>query len=82
MNWIKLDIFHLGISAKKHQIFRASKWNINLEKIIKKPLYNEEYTNIGFIKDIFGPVKTPFISVKTKPNQLIDSKTNFYVKLK
>ena len=31
----------------------------------KKPIYNEKYDQVGQIKDIFGPVKMPFISVKT-----------------
>ena len=82
MNWVKLDLYHLGTSTKKHLIFRATKWNRNLEKILKKPIYNEEYRNIGFVKDIFGPIKMPFISVKTKPNEEIDSNTKFYVKFK
>ncbi|MBN1214074.1 MAG: hypothetical protein JXA99_01405 [Candidatus Lokiarchaeota archaeon] len=82
MNWVKLDLHYIGISAKKHQIFRATKWNKNLEKVLKKPIYNEEYNNIGFVKDIFGPIDTPFISVKTKPNQEINPNHNFYAKFK
>lgn len=63
-NWVKLQFFYLGVSKKQHQIFRAKKWNNNLEKIFKKPIYNEKYEQVGVIKDIFGPVKTPFISIK------------------
>ena len=63
-NWIKLNFSYLGESKKQHQIYRAKKWNKNLEKIFKKPIYNEKYEQVGQIKDIFGPEKMPFISMK------------------
>jgi len=66
--WVKLNLFYLGESKKQHRIFRAKKWNDNLEKIFKKPIYNEKYEQIGQIKDIFGPDKMPFISVKATEN--------------
>jgi len=63
-NWIKLNLFHIGTSKKRHQIFRAKKWNENLEKIFKKPVFNEKYEKVGDIKDIFGPKDLPFISIR------------------
>lgn len=81
MNWEKLNLYHLGISTKKHIIFRAAKWNKNLEGIIKKPIFNEDYEKIGFILDIFGPTTNPFISIKPEPNKEIGKSNKFYVKL-
>ena len=80
MSWVKLNFFYLGTS-KKHQIFRAKKWNKNLEKIFKKPVYNENYEKIGIIKDLFGPVDSPFISIKTAPNITLNPNDKIYVKL-
>ncbi|MBD3215430.1 MAG: hypothetical protein GF311_22665 [Candidatus Lokiarchaeota archaeon] len=81
MNWHKLNLFHLGFSAKNHAIFRATKWNKKLEAIIKKPIFNEEYEKIGFILDIFGPHSNPFISIKPEPNIEIGKNNKFYVKV-
>ena len=49
---------------------------------MKKSIYNEAYEKIGLIKDIFGPIALPFISIKTPPNKEFDfNKVNtFYVK--
>lgn len=78
-NWVKLNLFHLGQSKKQHQIFRAKNWTDNLEKIFKKPVFNEKYEQIGQIKDIFGPKTMPFISIKTtKP---FDPKDVLYTKI-
>ncbi len=66
--WVKLNLFYVGQSAKKNQIFRVNHWNNNLERILKQPLYDENYKIIGIIKDIFGPINLPFISIKTLPN--------------
>ncbi len=63
-NWTKLNLFYLGESKKHHRIFRAKKWNDDLKKVFKKSIYNEKFERIGQIKDLFGPVKMPFISVK------------------
>jgi rRNA processing protein Gar1 len=79
-NWVKLDLFYIG-KSKKHQIFRAKQWNSNLERILKQPVYNEKYEKLGHIKDIFGPINVPFISIKTLPNQLIDHNVKVYTKL-
>jgi len=81
LNWEKLNLYNLGVSAKKHAIFRATKWNKKFEDIIKKPIYNEEYEKIGFILDIFGPTTNPFISIKPEPNKEIRKSNKFYVKL-
>ena len=81
-NWRKLDLFYVG-QSKKHQIYRAKKWSRDLEKILKKSIYNENYEEIGHVKDIFGPVERPFISIKTLPNQDFNANENFnlYAKL-
>lgn len=81
-NWTKLDLFYIG-QSKKHQIFRANKWSRDLEKILKKPIYNENYDQIGLIKDIFGPIERPFISIKTLSNQEFNSNEslNLYAKI-
>jgi len=79
-NWVKLNLFYVG-KSKKHQIFRAKQWNSNLEKILKQPVYNEKYEKIGHIKDIFGPINLPFISIKTLLNQLFDHNIKVYTKL-
>jgi len=79
--WIKLNLFYVGQSAKKHQIFRVNHWNSNLERILKQPLYDENYKVIGLIKDIFGPINLPFVSIKTRPNSQFDPNLKFYTKL-
>ncbi len=81
-NWTKLDLFYIG-QSKKHQIFRAKKWSRDLEKILKKPIYDENYDQIGQVKDIFGPIERPFISIKTISNQEFDSNAilNLYAKI-
>ena len=79
-NWVKLNLFYIG-KSNKHQIFRAKQWNSNLEKILKRPVYNEKYKKIGYIKDIFGPINLPFISIKSLPNQRFDSIEKLYAKM-
>ena len=79
-DWIKLSLFYIG-SSKKHEIFRAKKWNRSLEKIIKRPVYDEKYQEIGRIKDIFGPIDLPFISIKTGPVHKFEKNSFLYVKL-
>jgi len=81
-NWTKLDLFYIG-QSKKHQIFRVKKWNRDLEKILKKPIFNENYDQIGHVKDIFGPIERPFISIKTLTNQEFNSNEdlNLYAKI-
>ncbi len=80
-NWVKLNLFHIGESNKQHQIFRAKNWNSNLEKIFKQPIFNEKYEKIGHIKDIFGPIKSPFISIKPLPDQAFNSNDKLYTKI-
>ena len=79
-NWVKLNLFYIG-KSKKHQIFRAKQWNRNLEKIFRQPVYNEKYESIGYIKDIFGPINFPFISIKALPDQPFDTNVKVYIKL-
>jgi len=74
-------LFYLGQSNKKHQIFRVKQWNINLEKIFKQPVFNEKYERVGYIKDIFGPINMPFISIKVLPNQSINPNDTFFSKI-
>ncbi|MHA1399912.1 MAG: H/ACA ribonucleoprotein complex subunit GAR1 [Candidatus Heimdallarchaeaceae archaeon] len=35
---------------------------------IGSEVVNEKMVHVGIVKDIFGPVKTPYVSVKLKPN--------------
>ena len=81
-NWTKLDLFYIG-QSKKHQIFREKKWSRDLEKILKKPIYDENYDQIGQVKDIFGPIERPFISIKALSNQEFNSNAvlNLYAKI-
>ncbi len=80
-NWVKLNLFYIGQSSKRHQIFRAKQWNTKLEHIIKKSIYNEKYEKVGFIKDVFGPVELPFISIKTLSNQSFSPDDKFFTKI-
>ncbi|MHA1803563.1 MAG: hypothetical protein ACTSU4_03390 [Promethearchaeota archaeon] len=50
---------------------------------MKKPVFNEDYEKIGFINDIFGPITSPFISIRvTSSNHEINSNVKLYVKIK
>ncbi|MFX0001935.1 MAG: hypothetical protein ACFE9C_02055 [Candidatus Hodarchaeota archaeon] len=80
-NWIKLNLFYIGTSSKNHQIFRAKQWNNNLEQILKNPIFNEKYIKVAYIKDIFGPMEAPFISIKTLPNQSFNPDEKIYTKI-
>jgi rRNA processing protein Gar1 len=79
-NWVKLNLFYIG-KSKKHQIFRAKQWNRNLEKVFRQPVYNEKYEKVGYVKDIFGPIDFPFISIKALPDQHFDTNLKVYTKL-
>jgi len=74
-----LNLIYQG-QSKKHAIFRAKGWDKKLERVLKKPIFSEEYDKIGKIHDIFGPVKVPFISVKIDKENF-NPQGNFYVKL-
>jgi rRNA processing protein Gar1 len=78
-NWVKLSLFYLG-DSKKNCIFRAKRWNKSLEKVTHKPIFTEEYEEIGIIKEIFGPINLPFISVKAHHKTQIKPNNNYYVK--
>ncbi len=80
-NWVKLNLFYIGQSAKKHQIFRAKQWNSKLEKIFKQPVFNEKYQKVGYIKDIIGPVDSPFLSVKIIPNTQFNPDDKLFTKI-
>jgi len=80
--YIKLNLFYIGTS-KKHLIFRAKKLNKNLAfNIIHKRVFTEQYEEIGYIKEIFGPVNLPFVSIKLTPNQTFDPNSKIYAKLR
>lgn len=80
-NWVKLNLFYLGESTK-NKIFRATKWNIEIDaKIFRKIVYNENYDTIGIIKEIFGPIKLPFVSIRTRPEIEFNPKSTLYVKI-
>ena len=80
-NWVKLNLFYIGQSNKKHQIFRAKQWDKTLEKTLKQSIFNEKYEKIGYIKDIFGPIEIPFISIKTLPNQPFNPNNKYFTKV-
>ncbi|MFX1256250.1 MAG: hypothetical protein ACFFAN_00175 [Promethearchaeota archaeon] len=80
-NWVKLKLFYLGRSKKKHYIFRAKQWNKGLEKIFKQPVFSEKYEKVGYIKDIFGSIKLPFISIQSFPGQEFNPNDSLYTKI-
>lgn len=79
-SWVKLNLFYLG-KSKKHQIFRAKQWNKALEQVVNRPLFTESYEEMGIIKEIFGPVDLPFISVKATSKHEFGSQDKWYVKI-
>ena len=79
--YIKLNLYYLG-QSKKHQIFRAKAWNKSLEKITNRPVFTEEFDEIGSIREIFGPVNLPFISMKISPKKEFNPNDNFYAKMR
>ena len=79
--YIKLNLFYLG-ESKKHHIFRAKKWDKNLEKISNKTVFTEQFEEIGFIKEIFGPTTLPFISMKITSNRSFNPNDNLYAKMR
>ena len=79
--YIKLNLYYLG-ESKKHQIFRTRKWNESLEKITNRPVFTEEFDEIGKIKEIFGPVNLPFISMKISPKKEFNPNDNLYAKMR
>jgi rRNA processing protein Gar1 len=80
--YIKLNLFYLGTS-KKHLVFRAKKLNKDLVfNLMHKRVFTEQYEEIGHIKEIFGPVDLPFISIKLIPNKSFDPNSKIYIKLR
>ncbi len=78
--YIKLNLSYLG-KSKKHHIFRAKGWDKNLEEIFHKTVFTEKYEEIGYIKEIFGPINLPFISINTLPNKSFNPNDNIYAKI-
>ena len=79
--YVKLNLFFLG-ESKKHYIFRAKKWTKDLEKITNKAVFTEEFKEIGLIKEIFGPITLPFISMKIVPETEFNPNDNLYAKMR
>ena len=79
--YVKLNLFYLG-KSKKHYIFRAKKWTKDLEKIINKAIYTEDFIEIGIIKEIFGPITIPFISMKIVPGTEFNPNDSLYAKMR
>ena len=79
--YIKLNLFYLG-KSKKHHIFRAKKWTKDLEKITNKAIFTEDFKEIGFIKEIFGPITIPYISMKIIPETKFNPSDNLYAKMR
>jgi rRNA processing protein Gar1 len=44
-------------------------------------VFNEKYEEIGYIKEIFGPVKLPYLSIKTLSGQSFNPNDEIYVKI-
>lgn len=80
--YIKLNLFYLGKSSKSHLIFRAKKWDKNLEKISNKAIFTEQFLEIGIIKEIFGPITLPFISMKIVSKTDFNPNDNLYAKMR
>ena len=80
--YIKLNLFYLGKPSKDHSIFRARKWDKNLEKISNKAIYTEQFEEIGIIKEIFGPITLPFISMKIVSKTDFNPNDNLYAKMR
>ena len=79
--YVKLNLFYLG-KSKKHHIFRAKKWTKDLEKITNKAIFTEDFKEIGFIKEIFGPITIPFISMNIIPETKFNPNDNLYAKMR
>lgn len=79
-NWVRVTLFYLG-KSKKHHIFRAKRWDKSLEKMLYKSIYTESYEEIGSIKEIFGPITQPFISIKTSSIHDFNPENKFYIKM-
>jgi len=79
--YIKLSLHYLG-ESKKHYIFRAKRWDKNLEKISNKAVFTEQFEEIGFIKEIFGPISLPFISMKIASKTDLNPIDNLYAKMR
>ena len=80
--YIKLNLFYPGESKKQNYIFRAKKWDKNLEKISSKAVFTEQFEEIGFIKEIFGPIALPFISMKIISKTAFNPNDNLYAKMR
>ena len=79
-NWVKLNLFYVG-KSKKHYIFRAKQWDTKFERLFKSMVFDEKYQNIGYIKDIFGPIDSPFVSIKALTKQEFNPNDKLYAKL-
>jgi len=82
LKYIKLNLYYLG-ESKKHKIFRTkNKLDKSLEKITNRPVFTEEFDEIGKIIEIFGPEELPFISMKISPKKEFDPNGNLYAKMR
>lgn len=80
--YVKLNLYYLGESSKGHKIYRASKWNKSLENLGGKLVLTESFEEIGKIKEIFGPITLPFISIKIVPEKRFNPNDNLYAKMR
>lgn len=80
-NWVSLKFLHYLGKSKKFHIFRAKRWQNELERIFKRPVFNKEYKKIGRIHDIFGPTTSPFISVKVSSPNEFSPYDKLYIKM-
>jgi rRNA processing protein Gar1 len=47
-----------------------------------KSVFTEQYEEIGYIKEIFGPVDLPFVSIKLTHSKAFDPDSKIYIKLR
>ena len=55
--------------SKENVLILKGENSLQLEaaaKMLRKPVFNDKERKIGEIKEIFGPVKAPYFSVKPK----------------
>ena len=48
---------------------------------LKSQVVNEKMEHVGFVNDIFGPVKTPYVSIKVKEQykEVLTTETILYI---
>ena len=47
-----------------------------------KKVFTEDYEEIGSIREIFGPINLPFVSIRLTPDKAFDPNCKLYAKLR